>query len=40
LDVHLPHVVQNTTHTLTMNLKDKLKTLLKLLGSAYQQAYP
>lgn len=40
LDVHLLLIVQSTTQTLTMNLKDELKTLLKLLGSAYQQAYP
>ncbi len=40
LDVHLLHIVQNTTQTLTMNLKDELKTLLKLLGSTYQEAYP
>lgn len=40
LDVHLLHIVQNTTQILTMNLKDELKTLLKLLGSAYQDAYP
>jgi hypothetical protein len=40
LDVHLLHIVQNITQILTMNLKDELKTLLKLLGSAYQDTYP
>jgi transposase len=40
LDVHLLLIVQSTAQTLTMNLKDELKMLLKLLGPAYQQAYP
>jgi transposase len=40
LDVHLLHIVQDSIQTLTMNLKDELKTLLKLLGSAYREAYP
>ncbi len=40
LDVHLLLIVQNTTQTLTMNLKDELRTLLELLGSTYHQAYP
>jgi transposase len=40
LDVHLLLIVQDSTQTLTMNLKDELKTLLELLGSTYREAYP
>jgi transposase len=40
LDVHLLLIIQGTTKVLTMNLKQELRTLLNLLGSSYQEAYP
>lgn len=40
LDVHLLLIIQDTTKILTMNLKEELRMLLALLGSAYQEAYP
>jgi transposase len=40
LDVQLLLVIQGTTQVLTMNLKEELRTLLELLGSSYQKAYP
>ncbi len=40
LDVHLLLIIQDTTQVLTMNLKQELRTLLNLLGSSYQEAYP
>ncbi len=40
LDVHLLSVITNTTEVMTMNLKEELRMLLGLLGSAYQEAYP
>ena len=40
LDVHLLLITTHATQTLTMNLKEELRNLLKLLGSSYQEAYP
>lgn len=40
LDVHLLSVITDTTEVMTMNLKEELRMLLGLLGSAYQEAYP
>lgn len=40
LDVHLLIIAQETTQLLTVNLKEELRTLLALLGSPYQEAYP
>ncbi|QBQ54443.1 IS1634 family transposase [Nitrosococcus wardiae] len=40
LDVHLLLITQETTQLLTINLKEELRTLLSLLGSPYQEAYP
>ncbi len=40
LDVHLLSVITGTTEVMTMNLKEELRMLLGLLGSAYQKAYP
>lgn len=40
LDVHLLTIIQGNSKTITMNLKDDLRTLLKLLGSVYDEAYP
>jgi len=40
LDVHLLVIVQDTKKLLTMNLKPELRTLLRLLGSHYDEVYP
>ena len=40
LDVHLLLITTHATQTLTMNLEEELRNLLKLLGSSYQEAYP
>lgn len=40
LDVHLLTIIQDTSNTVTMNLKDDLRMLLKPLGPTYDQAYP
>lgn len=40
LDVHLLTIIHDSPNTITMNLKDDLRMLLKLLGSSYDQAYP
>lgn len=40
LDVHLLAIVQDTKRVLTMNLKQELRTLLRLLGARYDQLYP
>lgn len=40
LEVHLLTISHDSPKTLTMNLKDDLRSLLKLLGSPYDLAYP
>jgi transposase len=40
LDVHLLTIIQDRSTTITMNLKDDLRILLKLLGPLYDKAYP
>ena len=40
LDVHLLQITNHSIHTLTLNLKAELRSLLKLLGDSYVMAYP